>query len=225
METTLVLLKPGCVQRQLIGEVINRFERRGLRISGMKMMQLSDEILREHYAHLVEKPFFPGLQASMQASPVIAMALTGVEAVKVVRQMAGPTNGREAAPGTIRGDYSSTTQHTLSATSMVRVNANNTMKKIGLLPRIIIAIILGVLTGNVLPEMWVRVFVTFNYVFSQFLGFLIPLIIIELECQGAYTTLKPHEQLSWTVRWHLLPFKGNAEPSAKLMKAIKKYLH
>ena len=108
---------------------------------------------------------------------------------------------------------------------MVRVNANNTMKKIGLLPRIIIAIILGVLTGNVLPEMWVRVFVTFNYVFSQFLGFLIPLIIIELECQGAYTTLKPHEQLSWTVRWHLLPFKGNAEPSAKLMKAIKKYLH
>ena len=79
------------------------------------------------------------------------------------------------------------------------------MKKIGLLPRIIIAIILGVLTGNVLPEMWVRVFVTFNYVFSQF--------------------LKPHEQLSWTVRWHLLPFKGNAEPSAKLMKAIKKYLH
>jgi nucleoside-diphosphate kinase len=113
METTLVLLKPGCVQRQLIGEVINRFERRGLRISGMKMMQLSDEILREHYAHLVEKPFFPGLQASMQASPVIAMALTGVEAVKVVRQMAGPTNGREAAPGTIRGDYSMSNQQNI----------------------------------------------------------------------------------------------------------------
>ena len=92
METTLVLLKPGCVHRQLIGEVINRFERRGLRISGMKMMQLSDEILREHYAHLTDKPFFPSLQASMQASPVVAMALTGVEAVKVVRQMAGVTN-------------------------------------------------------------------------------------------------------------------------------------
>ena len=99
------------------------------------------------------------------------------------------------------------------------------MKKIGLLPRIVIAIVMGILIGNVLPEGWVRVFVTFNYVFSQFLGFLIPLIIIGLECQGAYTTLKPHEQLSWTVRWHLLPFKGNAEPSAKLMKAIKKYLH
>ena len=72
METTLVLLKPSCVQRQLIGEVINRFERRGLRISGLKMMQLSDEILREHYAHLVDKPFFPGLCASMQASPIVS---------------------------------------------------------------------------------------------------------------------------------------------------------
>lgn len=113
METTLVLLKPGCVQRQLIGEVVTRFERKGLRISGMKMMQLSDEILREHYAHLVDKPFFPGLAASMQASPVIALALSGVEAVKVVHAMAGPTNGREAAPGTIRGDYSISNQQNI----------------------------------------------------------------------------------------------------------------
>ena len=121
METTLVLLKPGCVQRQLIGEVVNRFERRGLRISGMKMMQLSDEILREHYAHLVDKPFFPSLQASMQASPVIALALTGVEAVKVVRQMAGPTNGREAAPGTIRGDYSMSNQQNIVENAAIEV--------------------------------------------------------------------------------------------------------
>ena len=113
METTLVLLKPSCVQRQLIGEVVNRFERRGLRISGMKMMQLSDEILREHYAHLVDKPFFPGLCASMQASPVVALALSGVDAVMVVRQMAGVTNGREAAPGTIRGDYSMSNQQNI----------------------------------------------------------------------------------------------------------------
>ena len=77
METTLVLLKPSCVQRQLMGEVIGRFERRGLRVSGMKMMQLSTEILREHYAHLADKPFFPSLAASMQASPVVAMALSG----------------------------------------------------------------------------------------------------------------------------------------------------
>ena len=113
METTLVLLKPSCVQRQLIGEVLTRFERRGLRISGMKMMQLSDEILREHYAHLADKPFCPSLAASMQASPVVALALSGVDAVKVVRAMAGVTNGREAAPGTIRGDFSMSNQQNI----------------------------------------------------------------------------------------------------------------
>ncbi len=113
METTLVLLKPSCVQRQLIGEVLTRFECRGLRISGMKMMQLSDEILREHYAHLADKPFFPSLAASMQASPVVALALSGVDAVKVVRAMAGVTNGREAAPGTIRGDFSMSNQQNI----------------------------------------------------------------------------------------------------------------
>lgn len=113
MEKTLVLLKPSCVQRQLIGEVVTRFERRGLRIAGMKMMQLSDEILREHYAHLADKPFFPTLAASMQASPVIALALEGIDAVQVVRAMTGATNGRAAAPGTIRGDYSMSNQQNI----------------------------------------------------------------------------------------------------------------
>ena len=113
METTLVLLKPSCVQRQLMGEVIGRFERRGLRISGMKMMQLSTEILREHYAHLADKPFFPSLAASMQTSPVVAMAVSGVDAVKVVRQMCGVTNGRDATPGTIRGDLSMSNQQNI----------------------------------------------------------------------------------------------------------------
>ena len=123
METTLVLLKPSCVQRQLIGEVINRFERRGLRISGLKMMQLSDEILREHYAHLVDRPFFPSLAASMQASPVVAMAISGVDAVQVVRTMTGVTNGREAAPGTIRGDYSVSNQRNIVHASDSTSNA------------------------------------------------------------------------------------------------------
>lgn len=113
MEKTLVLLKPSCVQRQLIGEVVNRFERRGLHIAGMKMMQLSDDILREHYAHLADKPFFPTLAASMQASPVIALALEGIDAVQVVRAMTGATNGRAAAPGTIRGDYSMSNQQNI----------------------------------------------------------------------------------------------------------------
>jgi len=105
MERTLVLLKPGIIQRQLMGEIISRFERRGLRVVGLKMMQLSDEILAEHYSHLVEKPFFRSLCDSMQATPVVALALEGVDAIRVVRMMAGTTNGRNAAPGTIRGDY------------------------------------------------------------------------------------------------------------------------
>lgn len=105
MERTLVLLKPGIVARGLMGEIITRFERRGLRIIGMKMMQLTDEILDDHYSHLKEKPFFPSLKESMTYTPVVALCLEGVEAIRVVRGMAGTTNGRNAAPGTIRGDY------------------------------------------------------------------------------------------------------------------------
>ena len=129
METTLVLLKPSCVQRQLIGEVVNRFERRGLRISGMKMMQLSDAILRDHYAHLVDKTFFPSLVASMQASPVIALAISGKDAVQVVRTMTGATNGREAAPGTIRGDYSISNQQNIVHASDSIENAAIELKR------------------------------------------------------------------------------------------------
>lgn len=105
MEQTLVILKPSAVQRNLIGEVISRIERRGLIICGLKMMQLDETILREHYAHLVDKPFFPSIVESMTASPVVVMCLKGVDAVQVFRTMTGVTNGRQAAPGTLRGDY------------------------------------------------------------------------------------------------------------------------
>lgn len=106
MEKTLVLLKPSCVERNLIGEVIGRIERRGIVICGMKMMQLDEQILREHYSHLVDKPFFPILCESMMVSPVVALCLKGVDVVGVFREMVGVTNGRKAAPGTIRGDLS-----------------------------------------------------------------------------------------------------------------------
>ena len=99
METTLVLLKPSCVQRNLIGEIVSRFERRGLQIVGMKMMQLSDQILREHYAHLTSKPFFPALAGSMQTSPVVALALRGVDAVQVVRIQTYDNNISKQAGG------------------------------------------------------------------------------------------------------------------------------
>lgn len=106
MEKTLVLLKPSCIERSLIGEVIGRIERRGIIICGMKMMQLDESILREHYSHLVDKPFFPQLCASMMTSPVVVLCLGGVDVVRVFREMVGVTNGRKAAPGTIRGDLS-----------------------------------------------------------------------------------------------------------------------
>ena len=105
MQQSLIILKPSTIQRGLVGEGIDRFQKKGLIIAGIKMMTLSDAILREHYAHLVEKPFFSSLVRSMQATPVIVMCLRGVDAVEVIRQMIGATNSRKALPGTIRGDF------------------------------------------------------------------------------------------------------------------------
>lgn len=113
MEQTLVILKPSAVIRGLMGEVISRFEKKGLIIAGMKMVQLDDKILAEHYAHLVERPFFPLLKKSMMASPVVVMRVRGVDAVAVVRAMTGATNSRKAEPGTIRGDYSMSGQQNI----------------------------------------------------------------------------------------------------------------
>lgn len=105
MEQTLVILKPSAVERGLVGEVITRIQNKGLIITGLKMMQLDEAILREHYAHLVDRPFFPQIVASMTACPVICMVLKGVDAVETFRKMTGVTNGRKAEPGTLRGDF------------------------------------------------------------------------------------------------------------------------
>jgi nucleoside-diphosphate kinase len=113
MEQTLVIIKPSAIQRDLIGEIISRFQRKGLLIVGLKMMQLNETILREHYAHLVDKPFFPWILNSMMATPVIVMAIEGNDAVNVVRTLTGATNGRKASPGTIRGDYSVSSQENI----------------------------------------------------------------------------------------------------------------
>ena len=113
MQTTLVLIKPDCILRGLAGEILDRFIKRGLQVVGIKMLKLSDEILAEHYAHLKDKPFFPGIVKAMQRTPVIAVALTGVDAANVARAMAGATNSREAEPGTIRGDYAVSIQNNL----------------------------------------------------------------------------------------------------------------
>lgn len=93
MEKTLVILKPCTLQRGLVGEIINRFERKGLRLAGMKMVQLTDEVLSEHYAHLSSKPFFQRVKDAMMVCPVIVCCFEGVDAVQVVRTLTGPTNG------------------------------------------------------------------------------------------------------------------------------------
>ncbi len=105
METTLVLVKPDGVKRGLAGEILARFERKGLQIVGMKLAQLSKDLLERHYGEHRAKAWFPGLLAFMQSGPVVVLALRGLTAIKIVRGMMGATFGKDAAPGTIRGDF------------------------------------------------------------------------------------------------------------------------
>lgn len=113
MERTLVLLKPDCVERRLIGRMIGRFEDKGLNIAAMKLIRITPELAKQHYAEHVSKPFYPGLEAFITAAPVVAMVLEGLEVIRVVRDMLGATNGLKAAAGTIRGDFSSSRQMNL----------------------------------------------------------------------------------------------------------------
>ncbi len=106
-QTTLILLKPDCVSKQLCGEVLKRFELGGFSIRGLKMIQLDDAILKEHYSHIADKPFFPDVASFMKSSPVIALALAGENVIERVRVLLGPTDSRKADKGTIRGDHGS----------------------------------------------------------------------------------------------------------------------
>jgi len=105
MERTLVLVKPDGVQRGLIGEVIGRLERRGLKLVGMKLMQVSDDLARQHYGEHVDRPFFGGLVEFITSAPVVAMAWEADNAVEAVRNTMGETNPTSSPPGTIRGDF------------------------------------------------------------------------------------------------------------------------
>ena len=123
MERTLLILKPSCLQRGLVGEVISRFEKKGLKLVAMKMALPASEVWDEHYAHLQDKPFFPWIKASMMAAPVILCCWEGYNAVSVVREMAGATRGYKAVPGTIRGDFSLSAQENIVHTSDSLENA------------------------------------------------------------------------------------------------------
>ncbi|HEX8185687.1 MAG TPA: nucleoside-diphosphate kinase [Blastocatellia bacterium] len=113
MQRTLILIKPDAIQRGLIGRVITRFEEKGLKVAGIKFLSLTDELLNEHYSHLVDKPFFGGIKRFMQLTPVVAICLEGLDCVDTVRALCGITKAREAAPGTIRGDWAMSVQANL----------------------------------------------------------------------------------------------------------------
>lgn len=109
-EKSLIIIKPDAVQRNLIGEIVGRFEKKGLKIVGLKMMSVEDATLEEHYAHIKDKPFFPGIRDFMKSSPVVVIALEGINAISAIRLLVGPTKAWEANAGTIRGDFSLSTQ-------------------------------------------------------------------------------------------------------------------
>ena len=104
-ETTLILFKPDAVGGGFVGQALSRFEAAKLKIRGLKMLRFDDALLKEHYAHIAAKPFFPDVQSFMQRTPVIALALEGDNAISRVRELLGPTDSKKAAKGTIRGDF------------------------------------------------------------------------------------------------------------------------
>ena len=113
MECTLVLLKPDCIQRRLAGCLLARFEAKGFSVIAMKLMRVTPDLAKRHYAEHVDKAFYPGLETYITGGPIVAMILEGPRAISVVRQMVGPTNGLDAPPGTIRGDLSTSRQMNL----------------------------------------------------------------------------------------------------------------
>ncbi len=113
MERTLILFKPDCVQRRLVGRVLSRFEDKGFNVVAMKLLRVTPELAKKHYAEHVHKPFYPGLEAYITSAPIVAAVLEGLETIRVVREMLGATSGLKAAPGTIRGDFSTSRQMNL----------------------------------------------------------------------------------------------------------------
>ena len=113
MQRTLVLLKPDCVHRRLVGALLQRFEQKGLRLAAMKIVQPSTDLAEKHYAVHRERPFYPSLISFLTSGPAIALVLEGREAISVVRNLMGPTDGAKAPPGTIRGDFALSVQNNL----------------------------------------------------------------------------------------------------------------
>jgi nucleoside-diphosphate kinase len=128
-ETTVILLKPDCCEKNLAGEVSDRFQKAGLSIRACKMIRLSDDLLKEHYSHLADLPFFPEIVEFMQSTPVIAMALSGDDAIAKVRSLLGPTDSQAAEKGTIRGDLGTDKMRNIAHASDTPENAAAEIKR------------------------------------------------------------------------------------------------
>ena len=129
MEKTYIMLKPDAVRRNLVGNIISRIENKGYKISKMKMFNLNEEVLKEHYAHLIDKPFFPELTSFMTSGPVVGMVVEGDGVIFGMRNLMGPTKCEEAMPGTIRGDYAYSTTENLIHGSDSKETAEEELKR------------------------------------------------------------------------------------------------
>ena len=129
MERTLILCKPDCVSRNLVGTVLDRFERAGLSIAATKMLRLTPALLTEHYSHLADRPFFPEIVTFMQSQPVVAVILSGDNAVATVRELLGPTDSRKAPKGTLRGDFGTGSMENIAHASDSVENAELEVKR------------------------------------------------------------------------------------------------
>ncbi|HAU99351.1 MAG: Nucleoside diphosphate kinase [Microgenomates group bacterium GW2011_GWF2_45_18] len=130
MQQSVVLVKPDGLQRGLIGEIIGRFERKGLKLVGLKMVGLDDDVLDRWYAHHKEKPFFGGLKSFMKQTPIVAMVWEGLDAVSTIRKLVGVTKGREAEGGSIRGDFAMSQSNNLIHASDSEENAQKERKMV-----------------------------------------------------------------------------------------------
>ncbi len=129
MERTLIILKPDCMEKRLIGAVLDRFQKAGFDVAACKMMRLTDALLREHYAHVADKPFFPNLAKFMGSRPVVVAVLDGENVIARVRELLGPTNSLNAPKGTIRGDFGTDTTVNICHASDGVESANAEIKR------------------------------------------------------------------------------------------------
>lgn len=128
-ERTLLLVKPDALQRGLVGGILERFERKGFKIMGMKMLQMTKGLSKEHYSHLVDKPFYPDLEKFVTEHPMVAIVVEGKEAVEVARLIVGPTNATKAPGGTVRGDFSNSTSRNVIHASDSKETAEREIKR------------------------------------------------------------------------------------------------